>query len=364
MTRTVRVVLVLLVGLAVLAEWLAPDEAKLLDRTTYGTSPWGYRAAYDLLSELGFPIARFSGAPGDLPADATTWWIGPSGVCRRPDAATRAEWAGRAFAEAGGTAVVFLSGAVADRCTLGDLVLPARQMTTPETVDGPGPTRKLGIPSIPAFVHDQAWTARATSGALALVIEAPLGRGRVVAVSDATLLDNQAMASADVAPFAVDLVRAFGPPRVVEARRAMRSPSAAAYLVRSPALALFAGLALTGLLLAWSGSLVPARSLDDSPAPAPTLDTFVDGLAALYAQTGDHARVLQRYREMIAGHLRRRFGFPPEMPVADVVDRVGRFRRLPDDGRALLVVGRAVTTAAELRAAASELDRLANEVVT
>src|SRR5262249_28478377 len=145
-------------------------------------------------SELGFPIDRFHGAPGDLPAGATTWWIGPPGVCRAPDAPSDDAWTGAAFARAGGTAVVFLRGAATHPCVLAGLVLPAGETTKPGSVDGPGGARTLNVPAIPAFVQSDGWTVRAASGKLALVVEAPLGSGRVVAVSDASLIENRVVA--------------------------------------------------------------------------------------------------------------------------------------------------------------------------
>src|SRR5207249_329641 len=100
-------------------------------------------------------------------------------------------------------------------------------------------------------------------------------------------------------PLVVDLVHTFGAPQFYQdeqGRRARRS--AAAYLATSPALLVFCGLALTGVLFAWQGSLVPPRALPGPDTAEPGLDAFVDSLAALYAGTRDHPRVLARYREL------------------------------------------------------------------
>src|SRR5439155_358872 len=77
------------------------------------------------------------------------------------------------------------------------------------------------------------------------------------------------------------------------------------YLLASPAVAPFIGVVLVGLLLAWHGTLVPPRRLAASGVGAPTLDTFVDALAGLYARTRDWPRVAARYRELTAARLRR-----------------------------------------------------------
>src|SRR5204863_70103 len=79
---------------------------------------------------------------------------------------------------------------------------------------------------------------------------------------------------------------------------------------------------------AWQGNLVPPRALPGPGTDTPGLDAFVDSLAALYAGTRDHARVLERYRELAAARLRRHFGMPPETPVGVLAERLARDRRL------------------------------------
>src|SRR5207245_6297700 len=96
----------------------------------------------------------------------------------------------------------------------------------------------------------------------------------------------------------------------------------------SPALLVFCGLALTGVLFTWQGNLVPPRALPGPETDTPGLDAFVDSLAALYAGTRDHARVLERYRELAAARLRRPFGMPPAPPVGVLAERLAHDRRL------------------------------------
>jgi hypothetical protein len=161
-------------------------------------------------------------------------------------------------------------------------------------------------------------------------------------------------------------VRAYGAPHVVEqvdAADAGRSRSAIVYLLRSPAIALLVGLALTGVLAAWSGSLIPPRTVDVDPVPAPTLQRYVASLATLYAGSHDYPRLLARYRELTARRLRRYLGLPAHASLDTVAARVERARPAVRDARALLVDAMDPTSAADLHAAVARLDALAAEVI-
>src|SRR5207245_9314509 len=117
-------------------------------------------------------------------------------------------------------------------------------------------------------------------------LRAPLRAGRSVVVAAATVLRNQWRDRADAAPLVVDLVQAFGVPRFYEGDQGPRvRRSAVAYLATSPALLVFCGLALTGVLFAWQGNLVPPRALSGPETDTPGLGAFVDSLPALYAGT-------------------------------------------------------------------------------
>jgi hypothetical protein len=133
------------------------------------------------------------------------------------------------------------------------------------------------------------------------------------------------------------------------------------HLVRSPALAVFVGLALTGVLFAWRGAALPPRAEHAAAAPGPGVEAFVDSLAALYASTRDHARVLARYRELTAARLRRHFGLPPDTPLAVLVARLGRDPALSAPAVAMLASGGPVADEESLRTAVQALDDLVAE---
>ena len=381
MRRSGLIALAAACALLVLVGMLYPDEKRAeLSRDTFGTGPWGYRAVFDLLSELGFPVARTHEPPEDLPPDATIWWIEPAGLCRARDGepVTRAGWRAEPWVRAGGTAVLFLSAGAREHAEcplLEGVALPPRVAVTPAgarrgraatahqvTGDVLARPRTLELQSLLAFAAAGDWRVRALSAERPLVLERPLGAGRIVAVADATMLRNEWLDRRDAAPLVVDLVHAFGAPQFhqgEQGRRARRS--AAAYLATSPALLVFCGLALTGVLFAWQGSLVPPRALPGPDTAEPGLDAFVDSLAALYAGTRDHPRVLARYRELTAARLRRHFGMPPETPVAVLAERLAPDRRLAPSALRLLVEGAPVAGERDLRDAVRALDALVQE---
>jgi len=381
MRRSGLIALAAACGLLVLAGMLYPDEKRPEQSlTTFGTGPWGYRAVFDLLTELGFPVVRTHEPPEDLAPDATVWWIEPAELC---PSVPGGGWRGEPWVRAGGTAVLFLAPAVGEDagCALLEgVVLPRRVADTsggasPRGARGERPAtahgvsgdalpraRTVEVPGLLTFADAGDWRVSAVSAERPLVLERALGAGRIVAVADATVLRNQSLDRGDAAPLVVDLVRAFGVPRFHEGGEGPRARrSAAAYLATSPALLVFCGLALTGVLFAWQGNLVPPRALPGPGTDTPGLDAFVDSLAALYAGTRDHARVLERYRELAAARLRRHFGMPPETPVGVLAERLARDRRLAPGALRLLVEGAPVAGERGLRDAVRVLDALVRE---
>ena len=291
-------------------------------------------------------------------------------------------WGGRDWVEAGGTAVVFLeppdTAAVVCDAVAG-IALPGRSPlesgrgdpdsaagegvgssevpSAPEgraaQVDGPRLPLARRIPAAGVTVFDgaldwrvAAWLRRpgsargprpetsgpgaaergvAGQGAAPFALERDLGEGRLVVVADAGFLRNARLDALDAAPLALDLVRAYGAPYLDEREHGfVPESSAARYLVRSAALPVFLGLALLGALVAWRGSAWPARRVAEFDPETPTLETFVDSMATLYARTGDHRRVLERYRELTLARLGRHFGMSPAASPRAVLERVER----------------------------------------
>lgn len=196
-------------------------------------------------------------------------------------------------------------------------------------------------------------------------LERRVGRGRLVVLADAGFLLNRWLDAGDAAPLALDLVRGYGAPRFDERSHGHSdSPDTIAYVAGSPARPVFLGLATLGLLLWAHGSALPRRRVREHDPAAPALEPFVDALAGLYAGSGDHARLAERYREVSLARIRRHYSMPSDLPDGRILARLEREKRLDSDGLAWLAPGGAhpVTSAKELRAATARLDALVEEV--
>ena len=101
---TLVAAVLLLLGLNL---WMAPKVALRESPTSFGVERQGYKAAYDLLLELGVPVSRSYVRPGAIPADRSLWLVSPSFLNGdlRDDAA--AGGALLRWVRTGGTAVVF-----------------------------------------------------------------------------------------------------------------------------------------------------------------------------------------------------------------------------------------------------------------
>jgi len=375
--------------LLVVIGWMNQGDPRELTATSFGTVPAGHAAFYDLLAEAGLPVARSYAAPGGLPPQQTIWWIAPEpapGKLERPNEAE-----GTAFArwvEEGGSGVVLFGEEGAGRLALAGVAWPALEPgddpdagqagdAAPRSlwqdgrllsVEGELSPRRRTLPlperrGFDAGTLDAAvWRTVARIEGKPFVLERVLGAGRLVLVADARFLTNRWLDRAEAAPFALDLVRAYGVPWIDErAHGFVASRGALRYLAGSPALPFFLGLVLLGAALAWGGATLPARRVRELDPSAPTLETFVRSLAGLYAATHDHLRVLDRYRELTARRLRRHFGLPPDAPLESLAARLARRRAVGATGLALLVDGAAPRDGAALERAVAQLDRLANE---
>jgi hypothetical protein len=386
-------VLLLIVGM------LLPDGSERLTPTSFGTHPHGHRAVFELLMEIGFPIRRNFAPPDRIAAGSAVWWIAPDGLCLEEEETPLWELTG--FLEQGGTAVVFPPR---DCPRLGSLEIPGRgrccdsgeaseeeepqeaEESDPDAFDrwlagdfsvtefptelqqlegGPGPGRReLDAPHLLRFSESGDFEVRARLDGEPFILEKQLAGGTLVLVGDATFLTNEFLDRADAAPLVVDLASHYGVALLDEFAHGMhRGRHPIAYLARSSALPVFAGLALLGLLALWRGSTLPRRSIDTADLPSPALDRFVASLASLYARSRDQGRVAERYRELTLARLRRHFGLPAETPAERIVERLRRDRRLSPALLRSLTEPEEPRGEAALRAQTRRLDALVKEAV-
>lgn len=377
------------------------EDPRAMGATSFGYVPSGHRALFELLVGLGWPVARSYAPPDLLLPSSTVWWVEPRGLCDRPDAEkpdAGASGSGRAlatFVERGGTALVALSAqpsllrpSVPVCGSLVGVTLPSRELPAPpeqaasdddergsdgredpviaQRVDGDlvERARLLELPPLAAFEAEPAtgWRVRARVEDRPLVLERVLGRGHLVVVADASFLRNRWLDAADAALLAVDLARAYGVDSIDEHAHGLRfeDPDALAFLVSSPALPLFVGLALLGGLVFWWGSARPAPLPALPAVPAPTLEGFVQSLAALYGRSGDHARLAERYRELSLSRLRRHLGLPCDTPLELVLARLRR-QGLDEASLADLATPTGAGSPGELRRGIRRFDAIVEE---
>jgi hypothetical protein len=191
-----------------------------------------------------------------------------------------------------------------------------------------------------------------------------LGAGQLVVVADARFVDNAHLDSADAAPLVADLVRQFGAPWIDErAHGLITSTGALAYLWASPAAPFLGGVVILALAYAWFHAATPARRVPELDPSAPSLEAFVDSLAACYAHTRDHGRVFERFRELTARQLRRHFRLPPEAPESQLVERLRLRFRSPPRALELFANGTSLQSASELEAAVEQIDRMVRKAL-
>lgn len=377
MSRSARWSLVGLCVLLAVLGVLQPDRSRELSRSTFGVTPVGHGALLALLTQLGLPAGRSFAAADALPPGATVWWIEPRGICRPrtpPADAIEVPWTGDAWLAAGGVAVVVLGADADDDCAeIAGVTVPSRASVdrgpdaspVEQTIDGPlvGAPRLLPLPPLATFTGHGAGTVRAAIDGRPFVVAMPVGGGTLVLVADAAPLRNQWLDAGDAAAFAMDLVRAYGVPRIDERSHGLhRERGAVRYLVRSPAVPALLGIVGLGLLVVWHGNLWPARRAPSAAAPAPTLEAFVDSLAHLYARSGDFQRVAERYQQFTAARLRRHFGLPADTPLPALLDRLRAGRRAAPAALAALTAPIAARSAAALTASVRALDALVEDV--
>jgi len=380
MSRGARISAGVLLVVLVTVGLLAQQPGRELSRSSFGTAPFGFKAVHDLLVESGASPGRNLSAPAQLPPDSTVWWLAPATLCRgtaADDAGELDEWSGATWLASGGTAVVFLdAGFGAPICAhiLG-VEVPARTVAPRadatsaaaagdapcgeegSRIAGTLPARPRCLPGSVASVFDVEDPGVATIGGKPFVLETAVGDGRVVLVASDDFLTNASLDRADAALLAMDLVRAYGTPLIDEHEHGFgAAASDSLYLLRSPALATFAGLALLGLTFAWWGAALPPRVAAAHGAAAPTLESYVDSLATLYARAPDVAAAAAQYRDLTLAQIRRRLGLAPDTPARAVVERLQRHRRLDAADAARLLEAPEVASPDELSRLAHSLD--------
>jgi len=344
--------------------WMAPKVALRESPTSFGVERQGYKAAYDLLLELGVPVRRSYVRPGAIPAKGSLWLVSPSflnGDLRDDDAAGGAllRWV-----RAGGTAVVFgdpesdwkrlnvkrgigVSGAA--NLIKGDFAPRARKLDVADLVHFAAADDK------PA--HDKA-RVRLTCDGAPFALEMPLGAGRLVAFADGRFLRNANLGSDDASVLLVDLVRALGSPVFDEYFHGLvESGSLVATLAGSRViLPLGAGLLLALLWVGEQRSWPPRRLAERAEEPAPSIASFLDALGVLYARARDPGAAFRAYRAGFLVRVRRQLWPHGEFSEQLLLERLERDRSLLPETRHWLIDGATPANESELVSAVRAIE--------
>jgi hypothetical protein len=326
--------------------WLWPNQELQQSATSFGIMRDGYKATFDLLTELNFPVTRSYRRPKLLAPGGTIWFVSPSFLdadkpSAHDDAHEVIEWASR-----GGTAVIF--GEPGVNWKLIGLLRKTEEAQDRQLIQGDlaRAPRWLDVPdllhfSAPDKGADDNWRVRLTANGKPFALEKDVGNhgGRVIAIADDNFLRNEHLADADASLLVVDLVRAFGPPSFDEHAHGLAAPSSLSFAILDSRalLPIVVGL-LAAMLWVWSQHAWPVRTLkEDSDMPAPSIASFVESLAILYARAGDPAAVFRAYRIGFLRRLRRQLGLRPDYPEDLLLERLARDRSLTVETRRRLI---------------------------
>ncbi len=337
-------ILAILLGLNI---WFWPNSSA----TSFGVGPDGYKAAFQLLGELGFPVTRSYARLSRAPTNRTLWLVMPSFLS--PNARDGHESAHELlrWIRAGGTAITFgepdsdwkrlgiernVSPAV------GTVIVKGKCVPVPLTINlhkvlhfGPG--------------KDHAAVCLASDGA-PFALEFKLGAGRLVAVADGRFVRNASLGQADAGVLVVDLAREFGTPVFDEHCHGLAaSVSIVATVAGSRAiLPIIAALLAALLWVAEQHSWPPRAIRDGSKGPEPSIASFVESLGVLYSQAGDPGAVFRAYRAGFLHRMRRRLSAGANLPDETLLERIAHDGSLSAETRRWLVDGAVPKSAGEL----------------
>ena len=333
--------LLLLLGINL---WLWPNAELQLSTTSFGVGAEGYKAAYDLLSELGLPVIRSYVVVSQVPRSRPLWLVSPSFLDPGqtdsdvdPDADALLKWVA-----SGGTAVVF-----------GEPGSAWKKLGINRSISEAGPTSLIAgdlvaIPrevTVPGLLHFSRGSDKARlrlgSAQAPFALERAMGAGRLIAVADGRFLRNANLAQGDGSVLLFDLAHALGAPVFDERCHGLAAPaSLPALIVNSRAMVPLALSLLATLLWIAEQRKWPRRTLVDPPAgPQPSIGSFVESLGVLYSRVRDPQAVFRAYRSGFIRRLAKQMSARAELPEDRVIDRLARDQSLSSETRRWLVDG-------------------------
>jgi hypothetical protein len=339
----VVVVAVLLVLLGINL-WLWPNTDLQLSTTSFGVGTDGYKAAYDLLSELGLPVTRSYVAVSQVPRSRPLWLVSPSFLDAGqkdsdvdPDAPALLKWV-----DSGGTAVVFGEpGSVWEKLGIKRGTSEGGQTSF---IAGDFAPLACEVP-VSGLLHFSTGGGQARvrlrSAQAPFALEMPVGAGRLIAVADGRFMRNVNLGQGDGSVLVFDLARALGAPVFDERCHGFAAPASLLGLIVNsrPVVPLALSLLATLLWIAEQRRW-PRRTLADPPqGPQPSIGSFVESLGVLYSRVRDPQAVFRAYRSGFVRRLGKQISARAELPEDRVIDRLVRDQSLSSETRRWLVDG-------------------------
>jgi hypothetical protein len=349
--RIVVSVIAALLLIFVLNLFLTPVASLKQSETSFGVGPYGYKASYDLLTELGFKVARSHLAPRDLTHSRTMWYLAPDFLepfknQGEAEASEVVKWI-----RAGGTAVVF--GEIdSDWSRLG--IDSGTSVGAKTSMIGGSAAHEQYLIDIEGLLSFKSAPAGAStilmSGKNPFALVMKLGSGRLVVASDGRFILNSNLGDGDASILLVDLASAFGPPTFDEWSHGMGTDvSLVGTLVASRAMLPIVIGILAVLLWMLEQRTWPRRMLDDdADSPAPSVASFIDSLGIIYARAGDAPAVFQAYRGGFLRSLRSKLFPRAEISEETLLKRLSADRSMSLETRRWLIDGEIPSTQAEL----------------
>jgi hypothetical protein len=342
------VVLAILTGVNL---WMRPDFELQPSPTSFGAGPDGYKAAFDLASELSVPVMRSYVSPKQQPLNRQIWMVSPSllgtdSAGGDTDAHQLLEWV-----RSGGTAVVF--GGTGNRWKRLEINADTVAGTKHTMISGDfAPVvRRLSVSGLLHFEaagRNARVRLRADNDPFAL--ERKIGKGRLIAIADDRFLRNVNLGNADNSLLFMDLIRRFDAPAFDEHCHGMVGNVSLVRVVATSRaiLPLCAGFILA---VAWifAQRSWPRRMLGGDPeGPQPSLVSFVESLGVLYSRASDPQAAFRAYRSGFLRRLRRQMLSFGEVDKEILLKRIASDRALSDESRRWLLMDTAPKSDAEL----------------
>jgi hypothetical protein len=293
--------------------------------TSHDASTTGFRAAYLLLDELGYPVERSRRPTGG----AVRWLLFPQGTTEK-DVAVLDDWVRR------GNRVLLADakGNFAER--LGITLRPSRATGASEGEPATAPdVSRLAGGSVRVEIDDPPVATWGTIGGRPLVTVLEHGQGEVWVLHRPEVLRNDSLRQADNAVLACRLAEAMladrpGPLAFDEYYHGLRDrPDVLALLWQPPMRWVTVQvLAFAGLLL-WRAAprFGPLRPLP--PPNRRSKEEFLDALADLLHRKGDTADAFRTLQRDLLRRLEADLGLPPGTSPEQAVAAAARRRGVP-----------------------------------